>query len=552
MALLLETLWGDLVIDLDEDASPELRSNFLKLAKARFFTNTLVFSVTPNRFCQLGDQVGDGSGGTSIHGLLDKTNDYRDSSRRFLASSCGRRVSQQELQVKGLAVATCLSVPDTIGSQFLITTASGPNKALDGFIQDESLFVVLGRVVEDDNDVLDKINAAFCDNKGRPYADIRLERALSVYDPYEDPPGLAQYIKANGIHLDDDGKAIRSPSPERPNEEVVSKRISAADVDAEDLENEEALQLRLQQEQEETEKRHDKSRAVVLEMLGDLPDADIRAPEDVLFLCKLNPVTVDEDLELIFSRFDESVKVEIIRDPDTGASLQYAFAEFSNKRAAEEAYFKMNNALIDDRRIKVDFSQSVAKLWDKYHQRARMPKPNRADGSFAKQLPPKDQKRRQDPKYQRSEYHNPEHHKHDFQQRSHPNDRRNRDDHPRRQDYAYSNDRREEEDRRLDRSLPRHSVRSERRPSHRDEEHYSRDEERRHRSDRREIEDRQRKRRRRDEYSDSSSSRSDISDRHSKRKSKKSDRKHKKHSKKKKKHRKHRRRESSSSRSQSR
>lgn len=37
--------------------------------------------------------------------------------------------------------------------------------------------------------------------------------------------------------------------------------------------------------------------------VGDLPDADMRPPENVLFVCKLNPVTTDEDLEIIFSRF---------------------------------------------------------------------------------------------------------------------------------------------------------------------------------------------------------------------------------------------------------
>ncbi len=73
-----------------------------------------------------------------------------------------------------------------------------------------------------------------------------------------------------------------------------------------------------------------------------------------------------QDLQLIFSRFDQNAKAEIIRDPDTGDSLQYAFVEFETKEACNEAYFKMNNALIDDRRIKVDFSQSVAKEWNRY------------------------------------------------------------------------------------------------------------------------------------------------------------------------------------------
>jgi hypothetical protein len=33
------------------------------------------------------------------------------------------------------------------------------------------------------------------------------------------------------------------------------------------------------------------SRAVVLEMIGDIPDAELKPPENVLFVCKLNPVT---------------------------------------------------------------------------------------------------------------------------------------------------------------------------------------------------------------------------------------------------------------------
>ena len=52
----------------------------------------------------------------------------------------------------------------------------------------------------------------------------------------------------------------------------------------------------------------------------------------------------------------------MIRDKKTGDSLQYAFVEFENKDACEKAYFKMDNVLIDDRRIHVDFSQSVSKF----------------------------------------------------------------------------------------------------------------------------------------------------------------------------------------------
>lgn len=43
-------------------------------------------------------------------------------------------------------------------------------------------------------------------------------------------------------------------------------------------------------------------RAVVLEMIGDLPEADVKPPSNMLFVCKLNPVTTEEDLEIIFGR----------------------------------------------------------------------------------------------------------------------------------------------------------------------------------------------------------------------------------------------------------
>jgi peptidyl-prolyl cis-trans isomerase-like 4 len=36
-------------------------------------------------------------------------------------------------------------------------------------------------------------------------------------------------------------------------------------------------------------------------MLNDLPDADIVPPENVLFVCKLNSITQETDLETIFS-----------------------------------------------------------------------------------------------------------------------------------------------------------------------------------------------------------------------------------------------------------
>lgn len=54
MSILLETTFGDLVIDLDIDGSPALCKNVLKLAKARYYTNTLIYNVVPGKYCQMG------------------------------------------------------------------------------------------------------------------------------------------------------------------------------------------------------------------------------------------------------------------------------------------------------------------------------------------------------------------------------------------------------------------------------------------------------------------------------------------------------------------
>ena len=75
---------------------------------------------------------------------------------------------------------------------------------------------------------------------------------------------------------------------------------------------------------------------------------------------------LDDDLELIFSRFGKILSCEVIRDKRTGDSLQYAFIEYAEQSSCEQAYFKMQGVLIDDHRVHVDFSQSVSKLSDSW------------------------------------------------------------------------------------------------------------------------------------------------------------------------------------------
>ncbi|KAI4272197.1 MAG: hypothetical protein L6R38_006681 [Xanthoria sp. 2 TBL-2021] len=126
--------------------------------------------------------------------------------------------------------------------------------------------------------------------------------------------------------------------------------------------------------------REARAQALTLEIVGDLPYAEVKPPENVLFVCKLNPVTEDEDLDLIFSRFGNILSCEVIRDKRTGDSLQYAFVEFEDQKACEQAYFKMQGVLIDDHRIHVDFSQSVSRLSDTWRTATNSKRANQSGG----------------------------------------------------------------------------------------------------------------------------------------------------------------------------
>lgn len=215
-------------------------------------------------------------------------------------------------------------------SQFVITLNDGLEEGLD-----EKL-AIFGRVVEGD-DTLDKINNAYCDQEGRPLKDIRIKHTYILEDPFEDPNGFVE----------------PESSPDPTDEQLASVRIGE-DEDIDTQEDADSEKRRMEQEA--------RSQALTLEMVGDLPFAEVKPQENVLFVCKLNPITQDEDLELIFSRFGKIISCEIIRDKSTGDSLQYAFIEFERKEDCERAYFKMEGVLIDDSRIHVDFSQSVARL----------------------------------------------------------------------------------------------------------------------------------------------------------------------------------------------
>lgn len=332
MSVLVVTSLGDIVIDLYTDRCPLTCKNFLKLCKIKYYNGCLFHSVQKDFTAQTGDPTGTGSGGDSIYKFL-----YGDQARFF----------QDEIHLdlkhtKMGTVAMASAGENLNASQFYITLRDDLDY-LDG------KKTVFGEVAEG-LETLSRINESYVDDKSRPYKNIRIKHTYVLDDPFEDPPQLSELVP--------------DASPEgKPKDEVDDEvRLEDDWVPMDE-------QLGAGELEEVIRAKEAYSRAVVLESIGDIPDAEIKPPDNVLFVCKLNPVTEDEDLNTIFSRFGTVISADIIRDFKTGDSLCYAFIEFEDREACEQAYFKMDNALIDDRRIHVDFSQSVSKMWNQYRRK---------------------------------------------------------------------------------------------------------------------------------------------------------------------------------------
>ncbi|KAL2713183.1 peptidyl-prolyl cis-trans isomerase sig-7 [Vespula squamosa] len=322
MSVVIETTIGDITVDLFIEERPQTCRNFLKLCKIKYYNWNLFHSVQNNFIAQTGDPTGTGKGGESIYGIV-----LGEQARYYEAEQMPKiKHTRSGL----LSMVNCGD--NMLGSQFFITLAPDLY-SLDGE------HCVFGEIVEGLEIIL-KFNETICDGDYRPYQDIRISHTVILEDPFDDPKGLE----------------IPDMSPEPTKEALMSDRIGADELidDTAGMSVEEVMEMQKDKEA--------KARATILEIVGDIPDADIAPPENVLFVCKLNPVTNDDDLEIIFSRFGKIVGCEVIRDRQTGDSLQYAFIEFAERKSCEEAYFKMDNVLIDDRRIHVDFSQSVAKM----------------------------------------------------------------------------------------------------------------------------------------------------------------------------------------------
>jgi peptidyl-prolyl cis-trans isomerase-like 4 len=322
MSVLLETTLGDIVIDLETRRVPENSRNFIQLAELKRFNNLKISSIDENFICIFGDSNND-PGNAQFQ--------YRHSKTKFCPSEHHEKVRHSRMGTVGTVSG---------GESFYITLRDGPLPHLD---QGDRRLTIVG-YIEEGLEVVEKINSAICDSNKKPFNPIRIRHAVVLDNPdSNNPPNwYPSELPNSPIEIVDE--ELR-PIDDFEDERVVAEREKEAVARAQQVE---------------------------LELMGDLPSADIRPPNNVLFVCQLNPVTEDEDLETVFSRFGEIKKCEVIRDYKTGDSLQYAFIEFVEESACNKAYVAMQNVLIDDKRIKVDFSQSVSKIWNHYRRDGKM------------------------------------------------------------------------------------------------------------------------------------------------------------------------------------
>ncbi|TPP56545.1 Peptidyl prolyl cis trans isomerase 4 like [Fasciola gigantica] len=340
MSVLIETSLGVVVIDIYVEARPRCALNFIKLCRLKYYNFCLFHSVQKNLVAQTGDPTGSGRGGASVYELI-----YGEQARFFSAE----KKPKIPYSRRGL-VSMVDNGNGQHGSQFFITLADQLDY-LDG------KHTVFGYVSEG-QEFLDRINDVYCDKDSRPFRNVRIHHTIVLDDPFENPKGLTFPRSPTRVPI-----TIRG--------EIGPPRIE------EDEELEEDAGLSPNQVGEFKAAQEEKTHAQLLALIGDLPDPNVKPPDNVLFVCRLNPVTKSEDLEIIFSRFGEIKSCEVIRDKRTGASLQYAFIEFESESDCENAFFKMDKVVIDDRRIHVDFSQSVAKEWKRHREQQDHSRPNR-------------------------------------------------------------------------------------------------------------------------------------------------------------------------------
>lgn len=154
---ILHTSYGDISFRLFKEATPLAYNNFIALAKAGRYDNTIFHRVISGFMIQGGDYTNyNGTGGESAYGM-----EFKNETTEYLKNTTG-------------AVAMANRGPDTNGSQFYINQVD--NTYLDGG------YTVFGQVY-DGMDIVDAIASVNTDASDRPLADVILESVeITTYE----------------------------------------------------------------------------------------------------------------------------------------------------------------------------------------------------------------------------------------------------------------------------------------------------------------------------------------------------------------------------------
>lgn len=321
MSVLLETTAGDIVVDLKYKQYEVESYNFLKLCKCNFYQNQSFYNLRKGQSVEFGnpllgyeDRKELRLKNTSVEGIVSepvksrllKATELSKRPSRVLKGSLGNVVVRKQEPNQAL-----------IGSQVSISLAEGDLGVTN--------ILYFGEVIQDSWSTLDNIGTFVVDHSYRPIEDIRIRSTYIIYDPFDD----GRYFPTYEVTL--------------PMQDVRLPQMLVDEFTDEDPEIHKDI----------------KRKELSLEIIEDMPVIGIKPSPRVLFICKLNPLTRANDLVTIFQRFGVIASVEIVRDKSTGHSLGYGFIEFTERQFCEHAYKKMEGVIIDDRRIHVDFSQSV-------------------------------------------------------------------------------------------------------------------------------------------------------------------------------------------------
>jgi cyclophilin family peptidyl-prolyl cis-trans isomerase len=147
----LETTMGDIVIELDEKASPVTVKNFLAYVEESFYDGTIFHRVIPNFMIQGGGFTPDMVQKQTHPPIINESNNGLKNDRGTIAMA---RLPQ----------------PDSATSQFFINHRDNPGL---NYVPNKPGYAVFGKVVEG-MDTVDKIAAVKTGQKGR-FADVPVE-----------------------------------------------------------------------------------------------------------------------------------------------------------------------------------------------------------------------------------------------------------------------------------------------------------------------------------------------------------------------------------------